>query len=602
MIFDTDRQTISDLTIFPGNREIKSVFDFYNRTQTAGGKDVLYSMMSTPLTGLTEINSRLSSIKFIHDYKLFCEFEKKDLIAIEFYLNMDNTVLKDNILDSLFTYLSDRVHPGNEYYQLSRGITCLYKHIKKLIDFFEVDDLPELPEFLAEFKSEVDRVNYHPDFKSYLHRTGKRKNFTQINRFDHLIRKKEKASIKKIIELTYLLDGYISLASVADEKELGFPVFVDSIHPTISIEGFFHPLLNDPVKNDICFTKDQNLCFVSGANMAGKSTFLKTIGLCVYFSHLGFPVPARTMVTSLFNGLYTTINISDNINKGYSHYYSEVKRVKDIAEYIKEKKRVFVIFDELFRGTNVKDAFDATLMITRGFTGVNNSCFFISTHIVEVAKELEKSDKISFKCFESTLQDDQPVYNYKLKEGISSERLGLTILKNEGIMEIIDEITKNEKNVVHKNDTGMITKRTDPEDRDFCELVIELDKDLNIRDGEEHVFYSQYNKTDKIKHVIVVYDHVLPVGCGALKAYFNDTVEIKRMFVNISHRNKGIASEILHALEIWSKELGYKKCILETGKKQPEAIRLYEKNQYVIIPNYGPYVNVENSICFEKEL
>jgi GNAT superfamily N-acetyltransferase len=148
----------------------------------------------------------------------------------------------------------------------------------------------------------------------------------------------------------------------------------------------------------------------------------------------------------------------------------------------------------------------------------------------------------------------------------------------------------------------MRIKRTDPEDRNFCELVIELDKDLNIRDGEEHVFYSQFNKTDKLKHVIVAYDHDVPVGCGALKAYSNDMVEVKRMFVHESHRNKGIASEILQALEIWSRELGYKKCILETGKKQPEAIRLYEKNKYVIIPNYGPYENVGNSICFEKEL
>jgi len=602
MIFDTDRQTISDLNIFSGNRETTSVFDFYNRTQTAGGKEALINMMRTPLTGLNEINSRLNAIKFIHDYHLFCEFKTKDLVAIEFYLNMSSAVLKDNIIDALYTHVSDLIHPGNEYYLISRGLTSLYKHINNLIEFFEVDDLPELPEFLATFKSEVDRMNYHPDFKPFLHRSSKKKNFTQINRFDHLIRKNEKATIIKILELTYLLDGYISMASVATEKGLGFPVFVDSLHPTIHMEGFFHPLLKDPVKNDICFTGDQNLCFVSGANMAGKSTFLKSIGLNVYLSHLGFPVPAASMVTSLFNGLYTTINISDNINKGYSHYYSEVKRVKDITEFIKEKKRVFVIFDELFRGTNVKDAFDATLMITRGFTGINNSCFFISTHIVEVAKELEKSSKISFKCFESTLQDKQPVYNYKLKEGISSERLGVTILMNEGIMELIDEISKNEKNELLKSDTGMRIKRTDSEDTDFCKLVIELDKDLNIRDGEEHVFYSQFNKTDRIKHVIVAYDHDQPVGCGALKAYLSNTVEVKRMFVHEAHRSKGIASEILNELEIWGRELGYKKCILETGKKQPEAIRLYEKNQYVTIPNYEPYENVENSVCFEKKL
>jgi len=148
----------------------------------------------------------------------------------------------------------------------------------------------------------------------------------------------------------------------------------------------------------------------------------------------------------------------------------------------------------------------------------------------------------------------------------------------------------------------MITKRADSDDRDFQELVNGLDMDLKIRDGEEHGFYAQFNKTDKIKHVIVAYDQGLPVGCGALKEYSSDTMEVKRMFVVLSERGKGIASGILHELEIWCKELGSKKCILETGKKQPEAIRLYEKNHYSIIPNYGQYENVENSVCFEKEL
>ena len=445
MRFDTDRQTLSDLNIFPKERGIKSVFDYYNQTQTKGGKDLLLSIMSVPLNGLTEISNRICSIKFLHDNNLYCELERKDLDAIEYYLNLDKSILKDHILDSIYNYFSNRVKPTNEYYLISRGINCLYKHVRNLIDFFENDDIPELPGFLAEFKSEVDRIKYHPDFNSFINKDRKKLNFRQINRFDYLIRKSEKETIVKILEFTYILDSYISLAIITKEKELGFPTFIETSNSKIKIEGFFHPLIENPVKNDINFSNDENLCFVSGANMAGKSTFLKSIGLCVYLSHIGFPVPARTMVTPLFHGLYTTINISDNISKGYSHYYSEVKRVKDITLFIKERKRVFVIFDELFRGTNVKDAFDATLMITQGFTRIKNSVFFISTHIVEVGKELEKSDSICFKCFESKLDGEQPIYNYKLKDGISSERLGLTILKNERILEMIDEIAENEK-------------------------------------------------------------------------------------------------------------------------------------------------------------
>lgn len=148
----------------------------------------------------------------------------------------------------------------------------------------------------------------------------------------------------------------------------------------------------------------------------------------------------------------------------------------------------------------------------------------------------------------------------------------------------------------------VITKRTNSDDKNFVELVRELDIELKLRDGEEHLFYSQLNKTDKIKYVIVAYDEDEPVGCGAIREYSQDTMEVKRMFVPLNRRGKGIASAILAELEIWCKELKYKRCILETGKNQPEAIRLYEKNNYKRISSYGQYKNVENSVCFEKEL
>ncbi|WP_158851133.1 GNAT family N-acetyltransferase [Algibacter sp. L1A34] len=142
--------------------------------------------------------------------------------------------------------------------------------------------------------------------------------------------------------------------------------------------------------------------------------------------------------------------------------------------------------------------------------------------------------------------------------------------------------------------------RTNSENKDFIKLVKLLDLDLAIRDGEDHSFYAQFNKTDSIKHVIVVYKNNIPLGCGAIKEYDNNAMEIKRMFTSIESRGKGIASLILNELEKWARELLYKKCILETGIKQPEAIGLYEKNGYKLIPNYGQYANIENSKCFEK--
>jgi putative acetyltransferase len=145
--------------------------------------------------------------------------------------------------------------------------------------------------------------------------------------------------------------------------------------------------------------------------------------------------------------------------------------------------------------------------------------------------------------------------------------------------------------------------RTDSSHPDFVALVRQLDADLAIRDGEDHAFYAQFNKIDLIKHALVAYNEdQLPVACGAIKAFAEDAMEVKRMWVEPAFRGKGIASQILNELETWAIELGYKRCVLETGKKQVEAMQLYPKNGYQLIPNYGQYIGIENSVCFEKWL
>lgn len=145
--------------------------------------------------------------------------------------------------------------------------------------------------------------------------------------------------------------------------------------------------------------------------------------------------------------------------------------------------------------------------------------------------------------------------------------------------------------------------RTDSDDSAFRELVVLLDRDLQIRDGDEHSFYAQFNKIDKIRHVVVAADEKgAAVGCGAIKEYEKGTAEIKRMFVRPERRGRGIAGEILAALEVWASELGFSQCVLETGLKQPEAVGLYQKSGYETIPNYGQYAGVENSVCMRKSI
>jgi putative acetyltransferase len=142
--------------------------------------------------------------------------------------------------------------------------------------------------------------------------------------------------------------------------------------------------------------------------------------------------------------------------------------------------------------------------------------------------------------------------------------------------------------------------RTTSENKDFINLVRDLDAYLKITDEDEHDFYNQFNNIDVIKHVVIGYHENILVGCGAIKHFDEDSVEVKRMFVSPIARGKGFAQQILLDLEQWAKELGFKSCILETGKRQVEAVKFYHKCNYSILPNYGQYEGMKNSICFKK--
>ena len=146
------------------------------------------------------------------------------------------------------------------------------------------------------------------------------------------------------------------------------------------------------------------------------------------------------------------------------------------------------------------------------------------------------------------------------------------------------------------------TIRTNSKNKDFLNLVKELDAYLKVTDEEEHDFYNQFNSIDVLKEVVVTYVSGIAVGCGAIKKFDNSAVEVKRMFVLKEYRGTGVAQRLLVALENWAKELGYRKCVLETGIRQIEAVKFYKKCTYKVIPNYGQYSGMKNSVCFEKEI
>jgi DNA mismatch repair ATPase MutS len=243
-----------------------------------------------------------------------------------------------------------------------------------------------------------------------------------------------------------MLDVYIAVGRVARERNYTFPVVVQQQEPLLQLNDFFHPLIANAIPNNLDVSGVNHVIFLTGANMAGKSTFMKSVSIVLLLAHMGFPVPAAHMKFAPLDGLYTTINLPDNLGIGASHFYAEVLRVKKIVRELAAGKRLFVVFDELFRGTNVKDAYEGTVAITRGFAGAARSMFIVSTHVLEAADTLrEDCAGIQYVYMPTEMNGTQPVYSYRMNYGVSADRHGMLIVQNEGILEMLEKGLKKQQ-------------------------------------------------------------------------------------------------------------------------------------------------------------
>ncbi|MCX2473459.1 hypothetical protein OQZ33_03855 [Pedobacter sp. MC2016-05] len=255
---------------------------------------------------------------------------------IDFYLESKFKHFKNNPLDALSDYLIR--NSSNNYYIIKTGLNYLIKTTKYILNFINDQKANNPPTYLHEIFDEIfDTIDGGVLMKASL-LNEKHLRFLAVTKLDRAIRGAEKHNIKKFLQLMYELDVFENVALVAASKEFSFPIFNIEEDLNISITGLFHPSIKEPVKNDLQIDVTKNIIFLTGSNMAGKSSLLKSLGLTIYLSHLGFPVPAEEMKLSVLNGLVTTINLPDNINDGLSHYYTEVKRVKEVAEILLRTK------------------------------------------------------------------------------------------------------------------------------------------------------------------------------------------------------------------------------------------------------------------------
>ncbi len=244
----------------------------------------------------------------------------------------------------------------------------------------------------------------------------------------------------ELIDIFSRLDAWYSMAVAVKTFDLSFPEFVEQETPLVDAKGLYHILLPKPVAYDLQMNPQHNFLFLTGANMAGKSTLIKSVGSAVFLAHIGMGVPAQQMKLTLFDGLLSNINVVDNIAKGESFFFNEVQRIKNTIEKINNGKKWLVLIDELFKGTNVQDAMKCSSTVIKGLIKIKNSLFILSTHLYEIGDELKVYPNISFRYFETNVKDDQLEFTYQLKEGISNDRFGYFILKKEKVVDMLEKL------------------------------------------------------------------------------------------------------------------------------------------------------------------
>lgn len=433
--FNIDEQTFKDLNIFTGGNHSGAIYELFKGVRTLGAREKLKEMMLKPSSDITLLTRRRDTIKYFNLHKINFDIRNEELDLIEFYLKIAIKIFRGNPIDSAAEYLSR--NSSNNYYVIKTGLKYLIKLVRYLNEFIQEHSTADTPDDLNNIFREILEIIEVGILKDALLMNEKELKFLQVSKLDRALRGAEKDNLRQLLDHVYALDIFEHIADIATAKGFTFPEYRVQHDQYLAVTGLFHPNLKHPVKNDVVLDKEKNIVLLTGSNMSGKSSFLKAVGLVIYLAHLGFPVAAKHMETTIFNGLITTINLPDDMNQGLSHYYSEVKRVKEVANALLSKEKIFVIFDELFRGTNVKDAFDASNLIISELSAVKNSAFLISTHIVELTAELDRYSNIRFQYMDTYFENDQPVFTYQLKNGVSKERLGMFIVINEGIVEII---------------------------------------------------------------------------------------------------------------------------------------------------------------------
>lgn len=431
-----DAQTQRDLEIFRARDGGPPVLAALDRTRTRPGHRVLSEALSEPLRDAAAIRGRQETLRYLRDREIDFAVRPSSVEAVQAYLDSAYATVSHRgpvrrILDATWIALRYR-----DLLKHARGgIGALGRLLGEADRLLRRIDPPGAPEPLRELCDGIDHVTALIRARG-IYRGG---SYLAVLALDRELR----AGLRD--ELLGLLRGLGEidmLCSTAELLDTGYalPELVDAPGAHVEGEGLWHPFLENGVRNPVALHRGETLVFLTGPNMAGKTTWLRSVALCVYLAQCGFPVPARRLAFTPLERLFTGLSPQDNLRTGISYFLAEVRRVKEVLAAVAEGRRTLAIFDEVFRGTNVTDALDASRAVIVACARAGHSSFVFASHLSELAEELEGIDTVTFHHFDGRLGEAEIRFDYRLRPGVSRKRFGMELLRREGLSELLEAL------------------------------------------------------------------------------------------------------------------------------------------------------------------
>ena len=438
---EIDKTTLNDLNIFNGENNL-SLFGKINFTTTTNGENQLKLFLSTPLKSIEEIKSVQDTIKYIIPFvnSWPTEISNGTIKVIERFYDSNLNAIPERVSfyhAKLFSFLQK-----SDYSLLKFSVNHCFDFIKGLKSIVHLLSNSETPIVLKNVLADIEKLTT----KKAIEIIDKTENANQLNvqeiiQLGYFFRNQFKSSMLDLLKIHAKIDAWFGMAKSVHEHQLSFPVFVERERPFFNAKGLHHLILNNPTPYDFNLDQQKHFLFLTGANMAGKSTFIKSVGSAVFLAHTGMAVPAQNMELSFFDGMLSNINIMDDLSKGESYFYNEVQRIKSTIHKINDGRKWLILIDELFKGTNVEDAMKCSTIVIEGLVKIPNVLCILSTHLYEISESLKTQNAIKFNYFETSFIEDQFQFSYALKEGVSNDRLGYLILKKEGVIQMLEDLS-----------------------------------------------------------------------------------------------------------------------------------------------------------------